>query len=140
MSKLLRMFLVFAVMVSCSCTASQDGDFQSFWVEFRRASLAGDLAAIEKMAKMPLEVRGADDSMAVRMCDAKMLAEVFPAILAQTIYRYQGDEVTELSLRVVLEKTPAVAIQEGQNEVRVEQFEFGQVDGRWRLVRAYLEE
>lgn len=140
MFKLLRLMLAFAVVVSCSCTASPDGDFQTFWTEFRRASLAGDLAAIEKMSKMPLEVRGVDDSIPARMCDAKELAKVYPALLAQTIYRYQGDEVTESSLRDVLEQTPSVASHAGEQDVRVEQFEFGRVDGRWRLVRAYLEE
>ncbi|HVK99353.1 MAG TPA: hypothetical protein VM553_06040 [Dongiaceae bacterium] len=140
MSVFSRLGLLFTLFFTLSCSAAADVDFQSFWTQFRKAALASDYTALEKMSKMPLEVKGVDDSMPSQQLDSAKLKQVFPALLAQKIYRYEGDELSELTLRQVLEQTSSVKAQADAKDARVEQFEFAKTDGQWRLIRAYLEE
>ena len=128
-------------MVSISCTAeSPQSDFQPFWNKFRAASLANDYATLATLTKFPLEVKGVDDSIPIRKYEKAQLNTIFPKLMSQPVLLPKDNDVVEKNLREVLTKTEKVEYNNTDKEIRVEQFQFQLINGKWLLVRAYLEE
>ena len=128
-------------MVSVSCTAeSIQSDFQPFWNKFRAASLANDYATLATLTKFPLEVKGVDDSVPDEKYKKEQLSAIFPNLMSQPVFLPKDNDVVETNLREALTKTEKVEYKNTDKEIRVEQFQFQLINGKWLLVRAYLEE
>ena len=128
-------------MVSISCTAeSPQSDFQPFWNKFRAASLANDYTTLATLTKFPLEVKGVDDSIPIRKYEKAQLNTIFPKLMSQPVLLPKDNDVVETNLREVLTKTEKVEYNNTDKEIRVEQFQFQLINGKWLFVRAYLEE
>lgn len=134
---LLVIFLYHAA--GCSAVTS-DTDFQVYWGKFRAASLTSDYFALANLTKFPLEVKGVDDSSPVLVFGKNELDKIFPKLMAQTIYQYKGENLIETTLKDVLLKTEKVVFNADDTNIRIEQFEFKLINGKWFLIRAYLEE
>ena len=136
-----NLILIFSLAISVSCSAeSPQSDFQPFWNKFRAASLANDYATLATLTKFPLEVKGVDDSVAVKKYQKEQLNTIFPKLISQPVFLPKDNDVVETNLREVLTKTEKVEYKTTDKEIRVEQFQFQLIDGKWLLVRAYLEE
>ena len=136
-----NLILIFSLAISVSCSAeSPQSDFQPFWSKFRAASLANDYATLATLTKFPLEVKGVDDSVAVKKYQKEQLNTIFPKLISQTVFLPKDNDVVETKLREVLTKTEKVEYKTTDKEIRVEQFQFQLINGKWLLVRAYLEE
>lgn len=130
------MFLISSV----ACHASnEEKPFSEFWAKFREASLAEDYSSLKKLVKFPLEVRGVDDEIPAEFYAQDKIAEVFPQLLAQTVYNYEQDDLEGKPLKELIQKKTVVNVEPGKVNHRVEQFEFQKIEGQWLLVRAYLE-
>ena len=128
-------------MVSVSCTAEPiQSDFQPFWNKFRAASLANDYATLATLTKFPLEVKGVDDSVPDEKYKKEQLSAIFPNLMSQPVFLPKDNDVVETNLREALTKTEKVEYKNTDKEIRVEQFQFQLINGKWLLVRAYLEE
>ena len=58
--------------------APRDEGFQAFWQGFRAAALAGDLGAVARMSRLPVESRGElDDDPVLRLTAATFPPELF---------------------------------------------------------------
>lgn len=133
---ILAIFLCFSV--SCSA-ATPETDFQGYWDQFSAASLSNDYPALSKLIRFPLEIRGVDDSSPIEMYSKDQLNKIFPKLLSQIVLTPHGDELLETPL-IELMKKKKLSINKLDKSARVEQFEFEFIQGKWYLVRAYLEE
>jgi len=129
------------LMASISCNAeSPQSDFQSFWNKFRAASLANDYTTLATLTKLPLEVKGVDDSVPIRKYEKAQLNTIFPKLMSQPVLLPKDNDVVETNLREILNKTEKVEYNNTDKEIRVEQFQFQLINGKWFFVKAYLEE
>ena len=136
-----NLILIVSLATSISCSAKPPpSDFQSFWSIFRAASLANDYTTLITLTKFPLEVKGVDDSVPVKKYEKAQLNTIFPKLLSQPVFLPKDNDVVETTLRETLTKTEKVEYKPTDKEIRVEQFQFQFIDGKWLLVRAYLEE
>ena len=136
-----NLILVIFLVVSASCSAEPpQSDFQFFWNKFRAASLANDYATLTTLTKFPLEVKGVDDSIPVKKYRKEQLNTIFPKLMSQPVFLPKDNDVVETNLREVLTKMEKVEYKTTDKEIRVEQFKFQLIKGKWLLVKAYLEE
>jgi len=136
-----NLILIIFLMVSVSCTAEPiQSDFQPFWNKFRAASLANDYATLATLTKFPLEVKGVDDTVPDEKYKKEQLNTIFPKLMSQPVFLPKDNDVVETNLREALTKTEKVEYKNTDKEIRVEQFQFQLINGKWLLVRAYLEE
>lgn len=133
------LLMLFLHAVSCSA-APNDKDFQVYWNKFRAATVANDYSALAELTKVPLEVKGVDDSIPLKTYGKAELTKIFPKLMSQIVYQYKGEEVVEAPLKDILVKKERVEVSATDKEIRIEQFEFALVNDKWLLVRAYLEE
>lgn len=141
MSLMLKRILFFILILSSGCMAdNSEKNFQLYWTEFRTAALAADYEKLEKLTRFPLEVKGVDDSMPSVQYKKEDFQGVFKKIMAQPIYQLREDDLIETTMRAVVDKMDVVPEEITGEERRVEQLEFQNIEGRWFLVSAYLEE
>ena len=119
---------------------------QEFWSQFRVAALAGELTALQKIARFPFVTRGTTDDDSSTSHDEADFAGLLPKILAQdTGLSSAGETVREYIERHP--DLPAVAAGGGQSvpvEANATQFAAGpltfeKIGNRWYWVSAYLE-
>ena len=119
---------------------------QEFWSEFRVAARAGELTALQKIARFPFVTRGTTDDDSSTSHDEAGFAELLPKILAQDT----GLSSTGETVREYIERhpeIPAIAAGAGQSvpvEPNATQFvagplTFEKLGDRWYWVSAYLE-
>jgi hypothetical protein len=136
-----KLFLVIFVLGSISCSAGPaESDFQSYWTKFRAASLALDYTTLATLTKFPLEVKGVDDSIPIKKYEKAQLNTIFSKLISQPVFQYKGNDVIETTLKELVAKQEKVEYKATDAQIRVEQFEFQLINGKWLLVRAYLEE
>lgn len=141
MSLLLRIGLLCVAILSTGCMADgHEKSFPSYWSEFRVAVLENDYKKLENLTRFPLEVKGVDDSIPVVHYKQDEFKEVFEKIIKQTIYQPHNGEYIETDMRTVVNKTDVVPDIQKDQEYQLEQLVFENIDGRWYLTRAYLEE
>lgn len=141
MMPFLRRFLFVIMLQSFNCSASSTTpDFQGYWAQFRTASLTNDYAALANLTRFPLEVEDVVDGIPVATYGENDLNKIFPKIMSQTVYQPQGDELLETTMEEILRKKEKATFDTAATEVRIAQFQFNVINGKWLLVRAYLEE
>lgn len=109
--------------------------FGAFWVEFRRAALDGNTAALLSMTELPFHTRGPLDEDPLVEHDSAAFVAILPRLLAAD----PGLSARPSTMRRLLEAavTPPAGIVE-LDEARVGDFVFARRGGRWRFARAYL--
>ena len=127
--------------LGCSASLSSERDFQLFWSKFKAASLANDYSTLEKMIHFPLQVKGVVDDMPIESYSKNELRKIYPKLMMQTVSHYDGaDKFIDMSFADLIKTIDKVNVGVDDKYIRVEQFEFDLIDGRWYLVSAYLEE
>lgn len=134
--------IVFTLLHAPSCAAGQsNSEFSNYWHDFRFAVLNDDYEKLEKLIKLPLEVKGVVDFIPAQYFEADQLPGIFEKLLSQTQIIHEGGGLVEVSVKEIVEreiqinKNPNVA-----GVISISQFDFERVEGEWRLVRAYLED
>lgn len=136
-------FMMLLTLASGSCSAeAPDNGLRPFWTQFRQAVIDNDKAAVADMARFPFPVRGADDSDPVKSLDRIGFLNIYERLVAQIVYFPSGGQIISRSMRELIHDAaaPPAADPENGDSMRFHQFEFERIDGRWRLVIAYLEE
>ena len=137
----LRTALFFIALVSLGCMATnKDNSFQSFWTEFRAATIQNDYATLENLTKFPLEVRGVHDSMPIEYFKKDAFKEIFNRIMEQKIYPVHDEDLVLTSMKTIVKNTELVPDEKNEEEYRIEQLVFEYIDGQWFFTNAYLEE
>ena len=134
-----------ALLVPISCAQSptkrsSGEEFQKFWSDFRAAALAKDTEKIVSMTNFPFKTKGILDSDPVAAHDASSFGKLLPKLLQQDVGKSREPEPM---LRFMERKANVTAKdlgQPGANNVRVGQFVFQKVQGRWLFAQAYVEE
>lgn len=119
-----------------------DNQFATFWIEFRQAVINNDKTKIISLTYFPFEMRGVDDSSAIQLLDEKSFNNIYERLLVQTIFLPVRDQIVPKPMRELIYETKSLSSEETENTntISFQQFEFEQRNGRWRFVRAFLEE
>ncbi|GFO69524.1 hypothetical protein GMLC_31030 [Geomonas limicola] len=129
--------LVFVVLlIAVPVVAVMDGDI--FYSKFRSAVLQSQIKTVVAVARFPFEVRGTDDN--VRHYDESGFRKIFGELLAQKELVLTKGQVVELTMYEVLKEKENLAAHDYLNKdfIRVGDFEFQLLDGKWRFTGAYL--
>ncbi|RYG46687.1 MAG: hypothetical protein EOO01_15845 [Chitinophagaceae bacterium] len=102
--------------------------------------MSSPYTAMADLTKLPLEVKGVDDSEPVVHYGSDELNTIFPKLLSQVVYQSNGDDLLETTMGEIVKKMEKVTYDPKATSIRIEQFQFNVVNGKWLLVRAYLEE
>ncbi|WP_338664379.1 hypothetical protein VQH23_04265 [Pararoseomonas sp. SCSIO 73927] len=114
---------------------SRAATFFPFWREFRAAVLAGDMAAVTRMSRLPLESRGELDDEPVLRLNAAALPAAFRRLL-----RTVEDVERNRTVLEVIRDTPEPVLDSrnyAPDQVRISSLDFLRGRGGWRLVTIY---
>jgi hypothetical protein len=127
--------------VACS-TEESTVSRQAFWTEFRQAVLASDVRKLAGMTDFPLEVRGVDDSQPAEKYSKEQFEGIIGKLLAQPVFSLKANEVVTSTTKDVIRSTNTITKDHAMtaNSFRVDQLVFELRNGRWKLVRAFLED
>lgn len=117
--------------------ASNGPVFKDFWKAFRSAALRGDMKALSSMIAVPFVVEDSLDTRK-RLDDVSAVLELMPSLLDQDV----GLSAEPESMRRYIERLqePNGMIPGSvEGRVRIGQFQFRRIGGRWMFVSAYLE-
>jgi len=141
---MLRRLVVMAFLFSFALSTSTEAnsDAQHFWGGFREAILSGDSNRVAAMTKLPLWVRGPDDSDPVVYYGRKDFDRVLKRLLNQKVSIWKGGKVTTTNMLKVIKEKRELSSKDLQapNSLSVELFYFEKVAGRWFFTRGYLED
>lgn len=135
-----NILLGLALCFSLTCSAASDADFQLFWDKFRTASLTHDYPTLVKLIYFPLEIKGITDDTPVEKYGADTLPQLFPKLMSQLVMQYEGNELIETTLEDIIRKKIKVSVAKGDKHIRIEEFQFTLINGKWYLTEAYLQE
>ncbi|MEQ1778977.1 MAG: hypothetical protein ABL863_10595, partial [Nitrosomonas sp.] len=81
-------------------------------------------------------------SSAIQLLDEKSFNNIYERLLVQTIFLPVRDQIVPKPMRELIYETKSLSSEETENTntISFQQFEFEQRNGRWRFVRAFLEE
>ncbi len=124
-----------------SCHADGNGDFDRYWNRFRQAVINGETDTIASMTRLPLWVRGPDDSDPVVYYDRKEFKSILNSLLNQEVSLLIGDRVICKTMLKVIKEKKQITEKDftTASVVSVELFEFEKVNGKWLFTRGYLE-
>lgn len=129
--------MAFAIFcAACSVAAPPADDLQAFWQKFRAAAGAHDAKALAALTQFPFETRGVDDADPVK----KHEPAAFPELVKRMLSQNTGLAVKEETHAQLIARTTHVAAQGRGDSFRVGDLVFHRINGKWRLVRAYLDE
>jgi hypothetical protein len=135
---------VFAcLLVSASSLAEDERiSFQTFWGHFRDAVVNNDRERVAGLTRFPFETQGVSDDDPVQLHGRRAFLALFDDLVGTAVYIVEHDHlVTKPMIDIIGER---VEIDEShlltEDIARVEDFEFGRVDGHWRFTRAYTDE
>lgn len=126
-----------------TASAGQPSDFfRAQWPALRTALLSGNNEQLAALTRVPLEVRGVDDSIPIRKITEDKLALVIDQVLSQDSGTSLRERVTN---RTLVERLSDIdrttrAVSMTDKVSRVGPFQFQKMGPGWKLVRVYLEE
>ena len=133
----LAMILVLDDAAGCHALADNGPAFRDFWKAFRSAALHGDMKALSPMIAIPFIVEDSLDTQK-RLDEVSAVLELMPSLLDQDV----GLSAEPESMRRYIERLrePSGTIPGSvEGRVRIGQFLFRRIGGRWMFVGAYLE-
>ncbi|WP_458095167.1 hypothetical protein [Roseomonas sp. WA12] len=110
-------------------------EFRAFWQTFRTAALAGDMAAITRMSRLPVESRGELDDEPVLRLTATALPAAFRRLL-RTVEEVETGRTVLQTIRDTPEPWGDPASLRA-NQARVGSLEFRRGREAWRLATIY---
>ncbi|WP_224984844.1 hypothetical protein [Geomonas agri] len=141
---MLRCVVTMAFFVTLTVVTSVEAksDAQDFWSRFRQAVLSGDSDRVAAMTKLPLWVRGPDDSDPVMYYGRQDFARVLKRLLNQEVsFLKDGKVISRTMLEVIKEKRNLSSKDlQVPDSLSVELFYFQKVVGIWVFTRGYLED
>jgi len=119
-----------------------DSDDQKFWHSFRQAVLEENYAKISSMTRFPFPVRGPDDSDPVKLHDQKSFLQALKKLLSQPVSLVSDRAIVTKTMIEVIRSKMKLARADYLNPetIRIHQFQFRHIEGRWLFTRAYLED
>ncbi|MBP0494260.1 hypothetical protein [Roseomonas indoligenes] len=132
-----RLLLAAALSGARPAAAQRDSraSFAAYWHDFRAAVLAGDMGAVTRMSRLPLESRGELDDEPVRRLTAATLPSAFRRLL-----RTVEDVRTNRTVLEVIRDTPEPTLDprnSAPDQARVSSLAFARGRDGWRLVTIY---
>lgn len=141
---MLRRFAVIAMLflLASTVTAEADSDVQLFWSRFRAAALSGDSSRVAGMTKLPLWVRGPDDSDPVVYYERKDFNRILKRLLNQEVLLLKDGKVLTTSMRQVINEKHRIIAGDLTTpyQFSIELFMFQKMNGKWLFTRGYLED
>jgi len=136
---LLALLLVSSVAYSAQNIESSP---QQFWSEFRQAVINNDMKKLAEFTHFPLEVRGVDDSQPPAFYQRAKFAAFINKALQQKVVEMDGDQVITKNSKdmIIATQTPVESDMITTDSFRVDQFVFENINGKWQLVRVYIEQ
>ena len=120
--------------LAAAAPAGHYSDFQNFWEDFQAAVGRNDFEAMADQALLPLATRGESDFDPVIPVDRARLIRNLPMLLAAD----PGILPYPTTQQILLLSEDAPDIDQG-GSVRIGDFVFEKVDGRWWWVFAYAD-
>ena len=119
-----------------------DHSFRRFWADFRQTVISTDKTKITSLTHFPFEVLGPDDSDSVKFLDRKGFLDIYERLVGQTIYFPSGGQIVSKTMLQMINETKEIPKKDTNkgDAMQFQQFEFEVIGGKWRFVRAYLEE
>jgi hypothetical protein len=115
--------------------AAREREFRAFWQDFRAAALAGDMAAVTRLSRLPVESRGELDDEPVLRLTAATLPPAFRRLLATV-----EDPAAGRTVRDMIRDTAEPRL-DGRNaspgQVRLDSLQFARTRDGWRLAILY---
>jgi hypothetical protein len=115
--------------------APRDEGFQAFWQGFRAAALAGDLGAVARMSRLPVESRGELDDDPVLRLTAATFPPAFRRLLATVEDPASGRTVRDAIQAAAVPRLDRRNASPGQ--VRLDSLQFARGRDGWRLATIY---
>ena len=136
-------FLSFLLVYTVACSAQNTSPLpQQFWSEYRQAVIDNDMNKLADLTQYPLEIRGVDDSQPSTFYKRNQFAEIFTKALQQDVIELNGDQVITKTTKdkIIASETLVESDMMTKDSFRVDQLVFENKNGKWMLVRVYLEE
>ena len=140
----LAIVLLFAFSPGC-LFAGQTGaeteakDFQAFWTEFRQAIKANDKDKVVSMTRFPFKTRGETDSDPVKTHTKESFLKIWDEMLKAD----PGLSPETDTMRRFVERKATITSKDlgsGKGSVRIGNFVFEKVQGKWLFTMAYLDD
>jgi len=127
---------------SADCLAGANGEVDVFWGRFRKAVIENNVEEVITLTGFPFEVRGATDTDPVVRYDSHQFPAIFIKLCSQRIEVQHPQGIQEKTMRQAIKDKKVVGAKDylTSNIIRVHQFVFQRIKGKWLLVRAYSEE
>jgi len=137
-SLFLLLMLLFPVL---SYAGEHDSEANLFWQKFRHA-VAGNVQEVAELTGFPFEVHGPVDSAPVIRYDRKHFPPIFRRLCSQRVEVPQGGKFVEKSMLEVIKEKETLGPKDFLTSecIRINQFVFNRIKGKWLFVQAYLEE
>ncbi|MBJ6799768.1 hypothetical protein [Geomonas propionica] len=134
--------VAFWLTLALATSAEAKSDAQDFWSRFRQAVLSGESDSVAAMTKLPLWVRGPDDSDRVVYYGRQDFKTVLKRLLNQEVSILKGGKVISRTMLEVIKEKKNLSSKDLQvpDSLSVELFYFQKVGGRWVFTRGYLED
>ena len=128
--------------LALATSAEAKSDAQDFWSRFRQAVLSGKSDRVAAMTKLPLWVRGPDDSDPVVYYGRQDFDRVLKRLLNQEVTILKDGKISSTTMLKVIREKRDLSSKDLQtpNSLSVELFYFEKIAGRWIFTRGYLEE
>lgn len=137
MSKSVLLLILLLQVTPVAFCQQKDNGFLSFWTNFRTAVLQSDAKALDSLTLFPLVIKGTLDSDPVKKTGPKNFPVVLKKCLAQPNINYSG------TVADVIKATTTFSAREytdmRNNMMRVEDFEFKKIKGKWLLYLIYID-
>ncbi len=119
----------------------QDNVFRFYWVDFRRAVLDNDVAAVKSMTRFPFETKGPLEDDPKKKFVAKEFDLLWPRLLETDPHSWGPlrDSMKELIARREEPSVEEIST-EPTGQVQVGVFVFRKIKNRWWLTRAIISE
>ena len=136
-----RLFSAAAVFLVASCGAQSPNQakadtFAGFWSQFRRAVAEKDNNKLASLAAFPFQTRGVNDSDPVENHDKAWFTRNIDRLLDQD----SGLSAEPENMRAYIGKKTVVLAQPPEGPVRVANFVFKKIGGKWLFAFSYVED
>ena len=114
-------------------------DFQKFWTEFRPAIKANDKENVASMTNFPFKSRGGSDSDTIKT----HTKESFLKIWDQMLKSDPGLSAEADTMRRFVDRKETITAKDvgsGKGSVRIGDFVFEKIQGKWLFTMAFLED
>jgi len=140
--RIITLLLVGTVFCVGILVAGADDGAEKFWSEFRGAVINYKFDKVVSLTHFPFEIKGLDEYQPPEYHGRKGFRRNYERILVTPFVVEPGDKLLLGNMLKLVQKKTKLTRKDylTADIIRIEQFEFERIKGRWFFTRAYVEE